>query len=793
MPGENPQALEVNEMINVCRLVIALSASAWFTLCAHATIQKPIVKNVVPMALEGFDYGDLKLLDGTLKRAFEKNRDYLHRLSPDHYLYMFRKTAGLPAPGEPYGGWERPDCELRGHSIGHYLSACARTIATCGDSVLKENADYTVRELAKCQAAHGNGYLSAYPSSFFDRLEEKYGRVWAPYYTMHKVMVGLWEMYAYTRNKQALDLLKGMADYFKGRCDELSDEQMQRVLNVEFGGMEEVLLNLYSSTGQKKYLDLALRFEHQSFLDPLAEDKDVLTGRHANTHIPKIAGAARAYELTGNVKGKKILSFFWDTVASTRTFATGGSNNGEHWGPPNKLAETLTMHTQEFCTSYNWLKICRYLLRWTGENKYADMYERNFYNGILVSQNPETAMLIYFLPLKTGGRKSFGTPFNTFTCCYGTGIQSYAGLTEGIYFHTDDALYVNLYANSEVNWHAPFGEMRLIQRTGYPETPSTRMTVHLGKPTKFKIALRIPWWAVKGLRCTVNREGLKEAAKAEPGSWLVIERTWRDGDQIELTLLMSLHTQPINDDPTLAAIMYGPLVLAGLIEDSGVLLPTEAEEQVFTGDMKDPSQWIKPVAGKALTFRTEGQPINLTFVPIHKVVDETYGVYWQFVEPDSPRVKELLEARQERRQREARRIDLVHIGDGASEKAHDLRGERTSSGSISAGRWRHAVNWGWFSYRLKVEPQSANTVLVTFWGSDYGKRTFNILVEGQEIAQQTLCQIAPGRLFQMEYPIPKKLTQGKQSAVVRFQAASPQDIAGGIFGLATLRAEESAQ
>jgi len=760
------------------------------SLSTTKAVPEPQAKDVVPVTLNAFEYGDVRLLDGILKRAFEKNREYLHRLPPDRYLHMFRKTAGLPAPASPYGGWERPDCELRGHSVGHYLSACARTVAACGDQVLKANADYTVRELAKCQAAHGNGYLSAYPSSFFDRLEERYGRVWAPYYTMHKIMLGLWEMYVYTGNIQALDVLKGIADYFKGRCDKLSDERMQRVLNVEFGGMEEVLLNLYGSTGEKKYLDFARRFEHRSFLDPLSEGKDVLTGRHANTHIPKIAGAARAYELTGDPKYKNIVSFFWDTVARTRTFATGGSNNGEHWGPPNKLAATLSIHTQEFCTSYNWLKICRYLLRWTGENTYADMVERNFYNGILVGQNPETGMLIYFLPLKTGGRKSFGTPFDTFTCCYGTGIQSYASLNENIYFHTEDALYINLYASSEVNWNSAFGEVRLTQRTEFPEAPSTRMTVHLAKPAKFNVVLRIPWWLAGSVTCTVNGENWKGAARANPGSWLTIERTWREGDAIELTTPMRLYTQPINDDPNLAAIMYGPLVLAGLVEESGTLLPTEAEESLFTGDMKNPSKWLKPVPGKPLTFRTEGQPIDITFIPIHKVVDETYGVYWRFVEPDSPRVKEFFKARQERLARAARRIDFVLIGDAKSEKAHDLRGEKTSSGSISAGRWRHAASGGWFSYRLKVEPQSRNTFLVTYWGSDVGQRTFDILVDGQKLARQTLNRDAPGRLFQVEYPILTKLASGKESVVVRFQAASPQDTAGGIFGLATLRAEE---
>ena len=765
-------------------LAVALLAAT--SLGCGPVQREPVVANKVPAKIEAFEYGRVTLRAGPLKDAFERNRQYLHTLTPDRYLWTFRKTADLPTPDEPYGGWEAPKGELRGHSIGHYLSACARVIAQDGDTVLRKNADYTVAELAKCQAKHPGGYLSAYPEEFFDRLEAR-EKVWAPYYTMHKIMLGLWEMYACAGNVQALEVLKKMADYFKGRCDKLDDEHMQRVLGTEFGGMQEVLLNLYASTGEQKYLDFARRFEHRSFVDPLREGTDNLAGRHANTHIPKIAGEARAYELTADPAYRKTVEFFWDRVATTRSYATGGSNRGEHWGKPDELAGTLGAHNQEFCTSYNWQKVCRYLLRWTGDARYADMLERSFYNGILVSQHPETGMLIYFLPLGTGFRKGYGSPFATFTCCYGTGIQAYASLAEDIYFRSADALYVNLYAPSEVVWDGPGGEVRVSQATEYPDSGHVRLKVDVAKPAEFTLALRIPWWTAGDAAVTINGKPYTDAGKAKPGSWLPISRQWSDGDAVELTLPMSLHAEAINDDPSFAAVMYGPLVLAGLLEETA--RKPDYPTPVFTGGINDLARWIEVTAAKPVTFRTRGQPIDVTFIPIHRVVDEPYGVYWRFGKPGSKALAEFEAAIERIRSRERRIIDSVAIGDAESEKAHDLKGKNTQSGPHQAGTWRHAGKGGFFSYRLQVDSKADAIVAVTYWGDDTGDRIFDILVDGERIATQRLNKNKPGRLFVVEYPVPRNLTEGKTAVVIRFEPSGEGTVAGGVFGLAVLHKE----
>lgn len=768
-------------------LVIFLSALLASAALRAADPPKPLVPNKVPDQLRPFAWNEVTLLPGPLRSAFETNARYLKTLAPDRLLWSFRKTAGLPTPGQPYGGWEAADCELRGHFVGHYLSACARIYAVTGDAELKKNADGVVAELAKCQAKYGNGYLSAYPADFFDRLE-RFERVWAPYYTIHKIMLGLWEMHAYAGNAQALEVLKGMADYFKGRCDKLDDEHMQKMLRNEFGGMQEVLLNLHAYTGEKKYFDLAQRFVDRSFNEPLLAGRDALPGRHANTQLPKIAGAARAYELTGAADQRKIVEFFWDTLVTAHTYATGGSNVGEAWGEPHKLAHTLDATNQEFCTSYNFQKICRALLRWTGDARYGDMLERLFYNGILVSQHPQTGMLIYYLPFRTGLHKDHGTPFDTFTCCYGTGVQEYASLAANIFFHTDDALYVNLYANAAVTWQSPAGAVQVTQQTDFPDRDTTRISFKMPKPAAFKLALRVPAWATRGFDARVNGAPQSDATAAKPGSWLTLARTWQDGDTVEFMLPMTLRAVPMNDDPTLAALLYGPVTLAGLVDGRKMQMGHPAP--VFTGDLNKLEGWIKPVASKPLTFQTTGQLADVTLIPIHKVVEENYGLYWRFAPPESAAVKEFHAAVERVKAWEQRAIDWVAIGDETSEKEHGLQGKNTASGSHFAGIWRHSIGPdSFFSYRLKLDPARENVIAVTYWGSDSGARTFDVLLDGAKLATQTLNNNKPNELFVVEYAVPRELAAGKSAAELRFQPSGTGQIAGGIFGLATLRAK----
>ncbi|HUW17879.1 MAG TPA: beta-L-arabinofuranosidase domain-containing protein [Sedimentisphaerales bacterium] len=586
-----------------------------------------------------FDLKQVRLLDGPFKRAMELDRKYLYDLDSDRLLHTFRVTAGLPSSAEPLGGWEKR--ELRGHTMGHYLSACALMYASTGDERLKAKADAIVAELAKCQKVLGNGYLGGFPEEGIKRVIYGTGGWWAPWYTYHKIVAGLLDMYSHCGNQQALETAKGMAAWTKTHLDNINQEQTQRMLEVEFGGMNEVLCNLYAITRNPDHLATARRFDHQMIFEPLAHFEDKLTGLHVNTQIPKIIGAAREFELTGEPYYYNIATFFWDQVVNARSYCTGGTSNHEHWRTePYVLAKELSPATQETCCTYNMLKLTRHLFCWNPDVRYADYYERALFNSILSTQDPETGMMMYFVPLASGYWKIYNTPYDSFWCCTGTGIENHAKYGDSIYFHDENGVYVNLFIASELDW--PEKGVRIRQETGFPEEEGTTLIVKTRDRTKLALNIRIPYWATKPVTVTINNK--KSKVYNEPGSYITLNRKWKDGDQVRINMPMSLHLDRMPDDPSLAAIMYGPLVLAGRLGTEGLNPKTvyAASQGVlrnyqvdpgpsFVADAGDLQAWIKPVAGKPLTFQTAdaGKPSDVTLVPFHKLFGQRYAIYWR--------------------------------------------------------------------------------------------------------------------------------------------------------------------
>ncbi len=581
-----------------------------------------------------FPMKQVRLGEGPCKVAMEADRQYLHSLPPDRLLHNFRINAGIPSSAQPLGGWEAPDCELRGHYAGgHYLSACALMYASSGDDDLRNNANTVVAELGKCQTALKSGYLSAFPVDFFDRLRERQ-RVWAPFYTVHKIMAGLLDMYVHCGNEQALDMVQQMAGWTAGYTGSLSYEHMQRVLGTEFGGMGEVLSNLYAVTGKDYYLEVAQRFDKKQFFDPLAAHRDELKGLHVNTHIPQVIAAARYYELTGDRRYRDIAEYFWEEVVSERSYCTGGTSNGESWNTdPGKLSTELSTNTTECCCAYNMMKLTRHLFGWSPDARLMDYYERTLFNHRLGTINPEDGTMMYYLPLASGYWKTFGKPFDAFWCCTGTGSEEYGKLTDTIYFHDDDSLYVNLYIDSQLEW--PEKGLRVKQETRFPEEQGTTITVTAKSPAQLAINLRIPYWVQGG---SVKINGAALPAFASPSSYLTLNRVWKTGDKIELSLPMGLHIDSMPDDETIQAAMYGPLVLAGRFDavtkemSYGDYEPKPGDQKKvadIVADPKRPTAWIEPDAKQPLTFNTVGQSQPLTMVPLYKVIHERYAVYWK--------------------------------------------------------------------------------------------------------------------------------------------------------------------
>jgi len=760
-------------------------ASVLFGLASCVSAQEAVPSSIELMA-EPFRLEQVRLLSGPFAHAQNLDRDYLLSLDPDRLLHTFRLNAGLPSDAQPLGGWEVPGSEVRGHFTGHYMSACALMYASTGDARLKAKGDAVVAGLAECQAKIGTGYLSAYPESFIDRVEALQP-VWAPYYTLHKILAGLLDMYTYCGNAQALDVCKRFGDWVVERNGRLSDEQMQRMLGNEHGGMDEVLANLYGVTGERKYLDTAMRFNHLAVIGPASQREDKLTGLHANTQIPKFIGTAREYELSGEPWLRTASEFFWYTVAKERSYVIGGHSDGEAFSPKERLSEALGPSTTETCNTYNMLKLTRHLFGWTGDADYADFYERALYNHILASQNPADGMMCYYVPLRSGmvrggGPNGYCTPLDSFWCCTGTGIENHAKYGDSIYFHDgDDTLFVNLFIASELDWTSQ--GVRISQETRYPEEGTTRLTFTCAKPAHLSVKIRHPYWAVAGFEIVVNGHPVRTESK--PGSYTVVTRRWETGDVLEVSMPFSLRTEAFRDNPHRLAFMNGPIVLCAQIDPT---LPAPnvvaADDQILAA--------VQPLAGtpdcfvgSADAFRVVGRPegCGVTLEPFYKMQgNRPYAVYFDVVQPDGWAAKEQAYLEEQERQRKlaARTVDLVIPGDAAGERAHDLQGENMGDGPYGARHWRHAPD-GWFSWDLKVRPDTAQELWVTYWGSDVGPREFDVLIDGERIATQKLARDKPEEFFDVVYPLSEALTRGKGKVTVRFQA-HPGNTAGGVFG-----------
>lgn len=600
----------------------------------------------------------VKLLPSPYTETAEWNRDYMQRLPADRLLYNFRENAGLAVgSAQPFGGWEakadgKRGTELRGHFTGHFLSASAQVYASAGDQQAKAKADEIVADLAKCQdKLGGSGYLSAFPHELFDRLDSLSGRPrdpsvprdpnapqlpWAPFYTIHKIMAGLFDMYTLAGNKDALKVVGGMADWADKWSASKSEEHMQQILNVEFGGIAETLYNLAAATNNDQWAKAGDRYTKKRFVNPLALHRDELRGLHVNTHVPQVIAAARRYEISGDMRFHDVADYFWYEVVGARTYVTGGTSNGEGWpGQARELAAELKMNvsTAECCCVYNMMKLTRHLYGWTADPRYFDYYERVMLNHRLGTIQPKTGHTQYYLSLYPGAWKTFNTEDQSFWCCTGSGVEEFSKLNDSIYWRDKDGVYVNLFIPSELNWQEK--GLRLRQETKFPDQQSTTLLVTANRPVQLAMRLRIPAWLQSAP--TVKLNGRPLEATATPGSYLTLTRTWKTGDRVEMELPMHLNVEAMPDDPKVQAFLFGPLVLAGDLGAEGL------NERQITGPnaprlrnmpIEIPTFHANVLAGikptdAPLAFRTTSQQKDVTLAPISSIFDKRYNIYWQ--------------------------------------------------------------------------------------------------------------------------------------------------------------------
>jgi DUF1680 family protein len=748
------------------------------------------VNLVVALKVQSFLPGEVRLLSGPFKHAMDMDALYMLSLRPDRLLSWFRKDAGLPPKAPVYGGWE--SLGLAGHTLGHYLSACSRMYLDTGDKRFLELVNYIVNQLDSCQMANGNGYVAAIPDgkNIFGRvsrgeISSEHGMDgWAPWYTIHKLMAGLRDSYLYCGNEEARTVMVRLAGWVYETTKNLSFAQWQIMLNVEYGGINEVMADAFAITGNRKYLEAARKFYDDRVLGPLSEQHDDLNGFHANTQFPKIIGLERIYELTGDTNLNATAKFFWRTVVYHHSYVTGGNSDGEFFGPPDTLNDYLNYNTTESCNTYNMLKLTRHLFLHDPKPEYADYYERAVWNHILGSQNPEDGMMCYYIPLEPGGHKTYNTPFNDFWCCTGTGMENHSRYNDNIYFYDDSSLYVNLFIPSELNWIEK--GVRVRQETDFPETGKVKFVIRCAKPVKLSFRIRHPFWATKEFSIKVNGKAVE--LDSRPQSYAVLDRVWKNGDVVELDMGLFLRTESMPDNPNRIAVFYGPILLAG---DLGAVGDTSRIPALVT-NMKPASDWIGPVQGKSVTFVTKdvGKPKDVQMVPFYELYNGRYSVYWDLYTDKSWQAKQAEDQQElkEEKDFDARAIDAVNIGDTLDEHNHGFSGYIEQTGESMGRHWVDATWSGWFSFKLKVDPDTLNDLVVTYWGSEPLKGKYNISVDSENIAIKTPSVIKQGRFFNVEYPLPDSLVKGKNDVTVKFQTP-PIGAAGRVFGIRIVKSE----
>lgn len=718
-----------------------------------------------------FSLHDVRLTDGPFKRAQQLNEKWLQEIDPDRLLSGYRTESGLKPKGPKYGGWEAGG--LSGHSLGHYLSALSLMYASTGNKLYKERVIYICSELSMCQKANGNGFTAGFPNA--NKILEQIGRgeikssgfdlngSWVPYYNLHKLFAGLIDATSQTQSEEAKVVLLDLAEWFYKLHNPLTEEQIQQILLCEHGGMNEVLADVYAISGDQKFLELSYRFNHKTVLDPLAEGRDELTGKHANTQIPKVVGTAKQYLLTGNDKSFRTASYFFDQVTHQHTYCIGGNSSAEYFGEPGHLENRITASTCETCNSYNMLKLDKLLFMNHPTVELADFYETTLFNHIYASQNPETGMVLYFSPLMTGSKKSenkgFSSKFDSFWCCVGSGMENHSKYGEAIYFKTsENDLIVNLFIGSELNWSER--NLKLTQTTSFPEEGKTSFFLKMDKPQKFAVRLRIPSWTLSDYRVSVNGKAMEYDVK--PGNYLLIDRKWKNGDRIDFSFSMPITTREIPGNSKLKALLYGPIVLSANLKEG------DREVLVSNGE---PGKQVVPVSKNPLRFQliNEGDAGALDLIPYYEN-QGVQAVYFESFTPDEwKRSKEVWLLKKDKEQYLAKStIDQMRFGEMQPERDHQFDGENAILGERLGKKIRETSANGWIEFNMTVKPDEAQLLLAAFYGN-VGSRSFSIYVDGKYLTTEVIHWMGD-RFVDKSYPIPVDMTKGKELVRIRFQA-----------------------
>lgn len=732
------------------------------------------------LELKAFKLNRINVTGGPLKAAMDLNKEYLLQLEPDRLLSRFREYAGLESKAENYDGWEAQG--ISGHTLGHYLSACAMMFASTDDERFLRRLNYMVDELEQCQHAHGNGYVGGVPRGKELFEEVKSGDIrsqgfdlnggWVPLYSIHKLFAGLRDAFHLANSQKALQVEEKLGLWLVDVFSDLTHDQIQMVLHCEFGGISEVLADLAVDTGDDRFWSLSEQFHHEEILNPLANGVDELAGRHANTQIPKIVGAARQYEVSQNESYRYIAEFFWEQVTNHHSYVIGGNSMNEHFGEPDQLNDRIGAFTCETCNSYNMLKLTKHLFQWNPLAIQGDFYERVLYNHILASQHPTEGTVTYFVSLDMGGHKVYNSKFNDFTCCVGSGMENHSSYGYNIYFYGEHALYINQYVPSTLDW-VEMG-VTLNQITEYPKDGKVTVNIECEEAKTFSLSVRYPYWAEQGMCVYVNGERILHNNK--PSSFVTITRTWQQGDKVELVMPMTLRIEKMNDNPNRIAFMSGPLVLAG---DLGPVNEIErSKDLLFTPVLvtNDPNitDYIHPVAEKNHQFLISeiGYPRNVEMYPFYSMHDRSTTVYWDIfsVEEWQQTEKAYKASLEKERELQTKTVDFFQPGEMQPERDHDFQGEHVGLGVESNRKYRDTWPSGHFSFSLIVNPKTTHALVVTYTKEIEIKKCFELTIDGALLNDGLVELEEMNKFILVRYDIPRSVTENKTSVRIQFKA-----------------------
>lgn len=722
-----------------------------------------------------FPYGTVKIKDQYKSHAFDLELSYLYSLDPDKLMVGFLETSGLVPEKERYHGWE--ETEIQGHTLGHYMTAVAQAYGYTGNQELLERLTYIITALEKCQRE--DGFLFASQEEIFDRVENK-RPAWVPWYTMHKILSGLISVYRYTGDETAKKVASDLGGWIYRRCISWTEETKKQVLAVEYGGMNDCLYDLYAITEDDRFIKAAHQFDEMTLFQKLYEGEDILNGLHANTTIPKVLGALKRYLLLGEFFYLEVAKNFWNMVTEHHSYITGGNSEWEHFGKPDILDSERTACNCETCNTYNMLKLSKELFELTKERKYADFYESTYLNAILSSQNPETGMTTYFQPMASGYFKVYSTPYDSFWCCTGSGMENFTKLHEGAVYRDENTMYIIRYEDSEIIWKEKGLKLEVVcEQKENLYRVKILVAEQEADAEGNKICLLIPKWNIK--TPVIQEHGISTTVES---NWISLDVGLEKGNSIEIAYSMELTAKSLPDNSHVLAFQYGPYVLSA---DLGM----EQMDQIYTGvnvlvpqkemiipdylvfDEKDcqefrqyPERFLNKTPGK-IEFTIENQGRTLTFTPHYLRYRERYGIYW-FIYPEDSKELEILKEREERRYRlKKEQLDVLPVGNDQYELAHRICGEFTDAEMVDGHPSRYCKEEGWFSYELQGEIEGA-TVCMTLSGKDKGS-VFTIFATGG-FEQEVQVNGGQEEYFLQEIVLPSRCFGEDGKTVIKFQS-----------------------